>query len=294
MKLLTTLTALMATATASSVRTVFQFPNSTWLENLALTRNHSLLVTVIGRPEVHLIYPHLQHDIFAVAVGTTTPANAPIEGSFSIWTIDVSDCSRPATVHKIVDLPTVSMVNGLTLSPPNTLLLADSWAGNIVGLNLKTRTYSVVLQDESLEANFSAPLPLGVNGLRYHLDPKTHTDYIYYSNFARDTIGRVKVNSATGHATGPFEIIAQGESVGGPDDLAVLDDGSVLVVRPLVDRFEHVHLNGTVSGGLDVSGGTSVVLAGKGKGEERKVYVSTSGLVGGVSTGKGGVVEVEL
>tara|TARA_R110002003_G_scaffold431_6_gene19687 strand:+ start:8993 stop:9934 length:942 start_codon:yes stop_codon:yes gene_type:complete len=313
MKLLLPITTLLATASAATIRTTYQFDNSTWLENLALTRNGSLLVTVIGRPEVHIVNPlvtpataslvhtfpnanavlgitEVKHDVFAVAVGTTTPANAPIEGSFSIWSIDISDCRHAATIQKVADLNTVSMVNGITLLNPHTLLLADSWAGNIVALDLRSRAYNVLLRDASLASNFSnTALPLGVNGVRLHAP----TAYLYYSNTVLNLLGRVKLDTRTGVAVAPFEIITTGEQIGQPDDFAVLADGSVVLAHPVADAVEWVGRDGVVRGLGMVSGVTSVVTAegGKGKG---KMYMSTSTLEGGQAVGRGKVVEIEV
>src|SRR5688500_850335 len=97
-------------AVAAKVSTITQFPNGTWVENLAQMGNGSILVTIIGKPEVHIVHPktgtqdlvfafpaansvlgitELNCDIFAVAVGSLKPTNEPIEGSFAIWTIDL-------------------------------------------------------------------------------------------------------------------------------------------------------------------------------------------------------------
>jgi hypothetical protein len=78
-------------STASpAIRTVYEFPNETWVENIAVRRNGNLLVTLIGVPEVWEIdaftsqaeliqsFPDantvsgiskVEDDVFAVAVG---------------------------------------------------------------------------------------------------------------------------------------------------------------------------------------------------------------------------------
>jgi sugar lactone lactonase YvrE len=289
---------------AANVSTIYQFPNGTWVENLAEMRNGSILVTLIGKPEVHIVDPRtgsqnlvvafpaansvlgiteLECDFFAVAVGTLKPTNEPIEGSFAIWSIDLrGECD--AEVDKLVDLKNVSMVNGIAKLNPHTLLLADSWAGNIVSFNLDTKHYSAAFKQPSLAANFSSPQvpPLGVNGLRLH------GKYLYYSNNVQSILGRIKLH----HRSSTFELIATGEKVGGPDDLAVLRDGSVLLARPAADRIVHVGLDGKVGESVRVNGPTSVVLA-RGT-EERVVYVSTCGLVGGLPREGGRVVRIEF
>ncbi|KAH7076330.1 hypothetical protein BKA63DRAFT_411193 [Paraphoma chrysanthemicola] len=278
MKLLLPFIAMLATASATTIRTLYPFSNSTWLENLALTSNSSLLVTVFGQ---------IAHDVFAVAVGSITPSNSPIKGSFSIWSIDISNCLHPAKINKIVDLQNMSMVNGITLLNPSTLLLADSWAGNIVALDLHTQAYKVLVRDEGLKPDFNRTTsPLGVNGLRFH----AQTSYLYYTNTVQNLLGRVKVDAHSGTPIAPFEIIARGGQVSGPDDFAVRRDGSVVLVRPIADSVQIVGLDGKGRKVGMVAGGTSVVLADGG----RKAYVSTSTLVGGEVVGRGKVVEIKF
>mgnify|MGYP003624107767 CR=1 FL=1 len=106
-------------------------------------------------------------------------------------------------------------------------------------------------------------------------------------------LGRVKLDTRTGVAVAPFEIITTGEQIGQPDDFAVLADGSVVLAHPVADAVEWVGRDGVVRGLGMVSGVTSVVTAegGKGKG---KMYMSTSTLEGGQAVGRGKVVEIEV
>jgi hypothetical protein len=305
MKSLTTLVfSLLAASTAAlTTSPVYHFPNGTWLENLAPTRNGSLLVTFIGKPEVYIVHPNtstapastsllhtfpnansvlgiteVKKDVFAVAVGSVTPANAPVEGSFSIWTISLARHGA-AEVEKISDLKNTSMVNGIAFhAPSHTLFLADSWAGNIASLNLHTKKISIGLAHPVLASNFSLPLPLGVNGLR------VHNSYLYFSTTSLNLLGRTKI-TRDGALSSAVQVFAQGAKISQPDDFAVLADGSVLLARPLGDTVQAVGLDGNVRGEVKVDGATSVVVGKRGE-----VYVSTSGLSGGAPSGKGGEV----
>jgi hypothetical protein len=320
------LTSLASTAVqAVKLSTIFQYPNGTWLENIAPMHNGSLLVTVIGRAEVHMIDPtltpatssllhtfnghnavlgitELERNRFAVAVGNVTASNTPIAGTWSVYTLDFnpSSCSNSGDAkkkteagirtEKITDLEHVSMINGITTLNAHTVFLADSWKGNIVSLNLRTGNYSVVLEHPTLKPDFSnTVLPLGVNGIRWN------KDWLYYTNTVQNLLGRVKVSRQTGKVKGEWEVVKQGGDISQPDDFAVAKDGSVYLARPLGDTVQHVGLNGSVEevarGGL-ASGATSVVFA-KGQGE-KVLYLSESGLEGGVARNGGRVVRVEL
>ncbi|OAK98467.1 hypothetical protein IQ06DRAFT_357580 [Phaeosphaeriaceae sp. SRC1lsM3a] len=333
MKLLAPLSALLASATAVELSTVYQFPNGTWLENLAQMRNGSLLVTVIRSADVYIInnvgiaaetataslvasFPghnavlgitEMQKNVFAVAVGNVTESNAPVEGTFGVYSLNLTeDCAATTSsshagagkVSKIVDLPEQGLLNGIAFDPPSTLLLADSWKGEIVRLNASSGAVDGIIENAALKSNFSSPsLVIGVNGLRIH------NDFLYFSNTVQNLLGRIDLDSvynasssSAGKVDVDVQIIAQGSKISQPDDFAVLHGGSVLVVRPLADTLQHVGLDGKVEeiarGGV-VSGGTSLVLS-KTKGKGKKVaYVSTSGLKGGASVEGGRVVRVE-
>lgn len=322
MKLLQTLAPFAAIAlpmvaalpTAATTRTVIQFSNPTWLENVAPARNGSLLVSVIGRAEVLLIHdPTLvpatssilatfpnrtsvlgiteyEPDVFAIAVGSTTPDNQPVEGTFGIWRIDLANKG----VSKITDTPSLGLLNGMAALNKDTILVADSWRGNIVKLDVKTKKYGVVLEDASLKSNFSAPsLPLGVNGLRLH------GDYLYYSNTVQRLIGRVKIDKKTGKAAGPYHIIAQGQTISVPDDFAVAKDGSVYLTSPLAapegDTLQKVSLNGKVELVAKVDGPTAAQF-GRTSRDKNVLYLSSMGGFGANGAPKQGgkVIAVNL
>lgn len=223
------------------------------MENIAATRNGSLLVTIVGRPEVHIVNPlvtpptalvvakipdvnavfsitELSDNIFAIAAGNYTTENAPVPGSFSVWSIDLSSHYKAAKVGKIVDVPGVGMINGLATLDSKTLLLADSWKGNIASLDVESGKNSIWFEDKSTASNFSAPgSPLDVNGV------KVHEDGVYYTNTVQSSLNRVRFDRTAGKVIGMTETLAQGNAIAVPDDFAVLEDGSVILGHPLSD-----------------------------------------------------------
>lgn len=303
---------LFASTHAANVRTIHQFPNPTWLENVASTHNGSLLVSVIGRPEVHLVNPlvtsstaslvaqftnvnavlgitELSDNIFAVATGNVTPANAPIIGSFSIWSIDLTHHLHTAKVEKIANTPKLSMINGLTALDSHTLLLADSWSGKIASLNTRTGETKVWFEDASTASNFSAPgLPLGVNGI------KVHKDFVYFTNTVHNSLNRIRVSSK-GTASGKVEVLAHGAAIAVPDDFAVLEDGCVILGRPMSDELVRVGKDGKVEVVANVEGVTAVAVERREKGGT-VAYLSSMGgfnVNGSVKAG-GRVVALDL
>ncbi|KAJ4317535.1 hypothetical protein N0V94_004911 [Neodidymelliopsis sp. IMI 364377] len=295
---------------STSDRIIHQFSAPTWLENIATLRNGSLLTSVIGRPEVHLVNPlatpptsnlvatipdanavfgitELKDNIFAVAAGAVTPANVPVAGSFVIWVLDFT--TPDASLSKLTAAPEVSMVNGMAALNPHTLLLADSWAGNIASLDTETGAPGIWLADKSTAADFTAQgLPLGVNGI------KVHAGFVYYTNTVFSSLNRIAISSS-GAATGDVEVLAQGEKVALPDDFAVLDDGSVILGRPMSDEVVRVNGSGEVSVLAKVEGVTAVAL-GRTEGDKGVAYLSSMGGFGedGKVKDGGRVVAVEV
>jgi hypothetical protein len=333
MKLLTSLLALATCSAAVNISTIHQFPNGTWLENIAQTQNGSLLVTVLRKAEIHIINPststsnttssliasfpghssvlgitEMDKDVFAVVVGNVTERNSPVKGTFAVYSLELSvsiesspDCAGTpketrtnagaVKIERIADLPDQGLLNGIAFDPPSTLFIADSWLGQIVTLNASSGSIINTIEHPTLQSNFASPsVVLGVNGIR------VHDDYLYFSNTVQNLLGRIDLNTVNDATDGDVDVevetVKEGEEISQPDDFAVLEDGSVLVVRALADTVQHVRLDGEVSEiakGASVSGSTSVI-----RGKEGEFYVSTSGLVGGVAKEGGRVVRVEL
>ncbi|KAJ4332237.1 hypothetical protein N0V87_008540 [Didymella glomerata] len=302
-----------ASTHADTPRTIYQFPNPTWLENIAAMRNGSLLVTVTGRPEVHIVNPlvtpsvaslvaiipdtnavfgitELYDNVFAVAAGNSTPDNAPVRGSFSVWSIDLTHDHGIMEIGKIADVPGVGMINGLAALNSHTLLLADSWKGNVASLDVKTGKSSLWLDDKSTASNFSAPgLPLGVNGI------KVHRDWVYYSNTVQSSLNRIRLDRTTSAVVNDVETLAQGDTIAVPDDFAVLKSGSVILGRPLSDEVMRVRKDRKKEIIAKVEGITAAAL---GRAEKNKdvVYLSSMGgfnINGSVKAG-GRIVAVQL
>ncbi len=288
----------MPSTTVSDVRVISEIPAPTFIENIYALSDGSLVISIIGRPEIRLVKPdaskttepvlitsfpdanaclglaELSENILAVAVGNMDPTNKPERGSFAIYKVDLN--SEPVKCEKIAHLPKVNGVNGIAMLNDDILLLADSWDGNIVALNTKTGTAEVVLEDPTLVADPTAALPIGANGL------KIHDGYVYYSNSDKVLVGRVQVDAA-GKSTGPFTTIASGSELSVPDDFVIAKDGSMYVAGPLTepngDTLQHISLDGkitTIAKGGAVAGATATTW-GRTEKDQNVIYLSTMG-----------------
>ncbi|CAN9468026.1 unnamed protein product [Alternaria alternata] len=319
MKYLSSLSTLMASALAANVSTVHQFSNGTWLENIAAMQNGSLLVSTIGVAQVHIVHPQtspatfstiatflnatgafgiteFKKNVFAVIVSRSAPEYRPTLQKYSLWKLDLSQKEKTTKVSMMAELPDMAMPNGMATLNQETLLLADSWYGNIAAFNIKTGKTEVVLEDPSLAANFSAPgLQLGANGI------KVHDDYVYYTNTAQAIAGRVRVHPSTGKPFGFFETVRD-STLTGPDDISIAKDDSIYVSEPLAapqgDKLQHITLDGnvtTIAKGDSVAGTTASAF-GRTKKDSNTLYLTTMGGFGADGQAKAGgkIVAVEL
>jgi hypothetical protein len=138
----------------STVRTIYEFPNNTWVENLAVRADGKILVTLINKPEIWLIDPinpgeslavatipgtagaggiaEIRPNLFAIAPGNwSVETFQPAPASYSVWTLDFNVASPhgPADrntsswqptraifpiVQKVTDMSNAVFLNAIT------------------------------------------------------------------------------------------------------------------------------------------------------------------------------------
>jgi hypothetical protein len=217
------------------VRTLYQFPKDTWVENLAVRSNNYLLLTLVTSPQLYMLDPRrtasstlvytfpsalalfaiveTSPDIFAVISGNFTLAGGTTPGSYSVWSVDLSDIyighdgalSSVPKVRKIADIQTAQMLDGMTLlsEAEGLVLIGDIHAGVIYRLDIHTGEYKITINN-SLTATASIPIlgSSGVNGI------SVHDGQLYLANSGKGLIGRLPINN-DGTAAGEPVIIAR-------------------------------------------------------------------------------------
>lgn len=284
------------------VETLYQFPNNgSWVDNIALRSDGSLLLTRLDVPEVWSVnttsgnatlaysFPNatscfgiseIDDNVFAVVVGNfSTKTYKPTAGSFSVQKLDFSNVDNQesdriadlATASQIAALPEAQALNGMTTftKESHLVLIADSPKGAVWKVNTRTGDYAVALNDTTMLPAKGQALPLGINGL------KVVDEYVYYSSTTRMEYCRVKVNEdAT--AAGDYEVIASGFL---PDNIEVTSDGTAYIATDPQNSVVRVTPSGQISlvaGGqlsTQMPGPTSCRLTEDGK----TLYVGTSG-----------------
>lgn len=303
------------------VRTIFQWENGTWAENIAVRSNGDLLVTLMDRPELYSISPtsqaahlvtdlndevdaigllgiaEMSHDIFVVVAGNFSIARSESDpASYSVWEIDFNRGGKCEKVNEIERFPQASFLNGMTTlnRQKKTVLISDSVLGVVWHLNTRTGEYAVALEDATMKGVDGSKPFIGINGIRLF------EDYLYYVNAQRQLFCRVQIDLSTGMAQGPYEVIAT-EIPG--DDFAISADGIAYVATNAENGLMQVTMGGNetlIAGELNstvVAGATSAAL-GRTKMDKNVVYVVTSGAqagpVNGIYTEGGKVVAVPV
>ncbi|BCS23571.1 uncharacterized protein APUU_40015S [Aspergillus puulaauensis] len=303
--LLTVLTTGVLGVHAPSLHEVYQFPNATWVENIAVRPNGNLLVTLVNTPELWEIDPSVPHKAsrarfihqfsnaeMATGIAELNPDVYAVVASNHVWKVDLTHSKDKEPPTLISRIPHGSL-NGMTVlnREAGLLAIADSQLGLVWCVDANTGNYSVMLKDDTMAANTDVGTLLGINGVRM-----LH-NYIYYVNTPLRLYCRVRVDRLTGHAVGPYEIISKGVRTDdftiGPDAvayLAGLDDN--VVARALLDGTQEI-----IAGGANSSAVQTATSAALGRNEKANtLYVTTGGNTTDLSgyTGRGKIVAIAL
>ncbi|KAL1801104.1 hypothetical protein ACET3X_001446 [Alternaria dauci] len=316
--------AALPTSSEASARLLYQFDNGTWIENIVVRSNGNLLVTLIDRPSLYEINPfhsntatlitnledetnttslfgitEISPDVFVFIAGNYSIARGESDpASYSVWRIDFNrgDLAKCERVSEIEALPEASLLNGMTTldRKRGTVLISDSVLGLVWRLNVWTGKYDAVLEDETMKPAEGAFIVLGINGI------KIFDGYLYYINALKGLFCRVKIDTSTGEATGPYETL-QTNLPG--DDFAMSADGVAFVTDNGGNTLTRVDADGSRSlivGGLNstVVAGATAAAFGRTWRDQGVVYVTTSGgqavPVNGTYTEGGKVVAVNV
>ena len=234
----------------AKLTTVACFPDHSFLENLAVRADGSILVTVLNRKELWCV-PSPTADLPAQPVLMHTFAQSPmciVEAEPDIFYVGTSDiyASHVSYLNRIdmhgwtpgmtVD-PRVVLefpeprraLNGGCMIAPNVMLVADCFASLIWRVDLPTDSAKVTarpwLKHDSMDyyPGSMKPEQPGVNGVRY----ASRTNYLYYTSTAKKLFMRVRVDLDTHDPAGEPEFVAGG---GMFDDFCIDEDGGVAYV----------------------------------------------------------------
>jgi outer membrane protein assembly factor BamB len=269
----------------SSSTTVYKFPGSgASVENIAVRPSGQLLLTRFDAPELWSLDPstkaatkivtfsdalqssgitEVTPDVFAVVTGSYSLSGGNKAGSWGIWKVDFTGASPKATKVKII--PESGLFNGLTTLNNNTVLIGDGAKGAVYRLNMSTGEYSIAIQDATMMPPSGAPLPLGLDGLRYR------DGWVYFTNIFKNTFHKVQVD-ATGKATGSITPIWTNSVA---DDFTFGEDGSAYVATNTKGTVLKVTTDGKITTAASAGGSTSCAF-GRTEKDKKTLYIGTS------------------
>ena len=290
-----------------STRTVFQFPNGSWVENIAVRANGNLLLTRIDAPELFIIDPSAANpkaqlvysfpeatglagiaetspDKFALIAGNFSFATGAQLGSWSIWTVDFSktSCTCNGTVGpeitKVTNISSAKFLNGMSSLNNDTVLVGDIDEGVIYGVNVNTGSSYVASAGDPLLAPTPNPIlgNVSVNGIH------VRDNFLYFVTSATNIFGRMPIR-ADGAQIGNASIVAHAfNSSIGFDDFTFDDKGNFFLVTASGNSIQQVTPDGRskiVAGSLNstaLAEPTSVHF-GRGQADKNVLYVTTAG-----------------
>ncbi|OCL04744.1 NHL repeat-containing protein, partial [Glonium stellatum] len=267
----------------STSTTVYKFSGGgTQAENLAVRPNGQLLVTFMDTNQLWSLDPasksankivtfsgtsstagitEVTPDVYAVIAGNYSFQGGNKAGSWGIWKVDMTGSSPKASVVKII--PESGMFNGLTTLDNDTVLIGDGAKGAVYRLSMSTGAYSIVIQDASMTPPASAPVPIGIDGVRYR------NGYVYFTNIFKNTFSKVQVDS-NGKATGTITQIWTNST---PDDFTITSDGTAYVASS--GTIFKVTSDGKAAKIASVASATSCAF-GRTEKDKNMLYVTSS------------------
>ena len=304
LKMFTVLVMLHTLSTCAALfptRLIYETPNPTWFENLAIRQDGSILATTVTAPTLYLVQPNspkqspkviegfnrntgllgiteITPDAFIVAgsnFSLTTRAPAPNSSYLYLATFPRRDSENP-TVTVAAYIPSVALPDGIVTLNDHTVLVADPPNGAIWSVDIKTGAYKIVSSDPLLKGT-------GVDGL------KLHDNKLYFTDTSERLLGRFTIDLKTGIPVGNASVVArypENPPVVAYDDFALSRNGKyaypVIAGGNSVSRVDvETGRQVTIAGDLNSTTIAQPTSAAFGRnGDEGILYVTTAGGLG--------------
>ncbi|RFU77337.1 hypothetical protein TARUN_4889 [Trichoderma arundinaceum] len=308
--------ASLASSALSPVRTLFEFPKESYIENLAVRSNGQILISDLSKPQLFLFDPsasspsepillhefseslglagiaEYQPDVFAVISGNASfTSNISSAGTWNVWSVDLRGVeisskngkvglSSPPAVKNIAHVKPAQFLNGISVlsEQDQTLLVGDVNGGVIWSLDINTGSYEIAINNTFTVLYPSPPFSAsGVDGVH------VRGNSVYFTNFGNGTFNEMPINQ-DGTSAGPVTTLAHTK---GPldqfDDFTFDCDGNAFIVTGGGNTIEMVSADGkrqaVIAGNLNstaIAEPTSCAF-GRGPHDKNILYVVTAG-----------------
>ena len=228
--------------------TIASFPVGSFLENLAVRSDNSVLVTSMNARELFYVPPssaaapvepvllhrfeqpatglvEIEPDVFLVSTSNLYTSHESYLHRLDLRGWRPGSPARPEMVFRFPD--TARGLNGSCLLAPGIVLIADCFAGLIWRLDVQPGGQAmqarVWLAHDSMGyfPGKLKPEQPGVNGVRY----AARTNHLYYTATARKLLMRVPVDPGSFEPAGPPELVVAGRM---GDDFCLDEDASAI------------------------------------------------------------------
>lgn len=260
-----------------NVQTIYQFPENTYVENLAVRANGQILLDVFTSPQLYLVDPQVpgeallihefpdalgitgiteyEDDVFAVLAGNFSfSTGVCTEGSWSIWSVDLggatinstaSLAANPPKISKLADVPDATCLNGMDLlsgGAKKLLMTGDIRTGEIYAVDIDTGASAVTIDNtQTVPAVTYGFGSVATDGLR------VKGADLYFTNIGQGTLVKIPLNPDDGTPAGEAQTIAQSlSSLDQWDDFAIDCDGNVYMATGGSNTIQRVTPGGNV------------------------------------------------
>ena len=213
---------------------VHDFPDGTWIENLAVRANGQIIATEDTKSSIYLVDPSslepaiLLHDfnntasilgivetspdIFRLCSGNFSSAAPKGYGEAYIFHLDMRNFSATvpgsAKISMVAKLTQAGALNGLTYLESSGLLLVSDCINDLIwSIDINTGEIAAPINN-----TFTRSTGIAINGL------KVFDNHLYFTNTGKQTLVRIPINGK-GEAIGNFTVLSQ--EIFAPDDLAI-------------------------------------------------------------------------
>ena len=231
-----------------ALTTIALFPVKSFLENLAVRSDNSVLVTSMNARELFYVPPpsgdapiepvllhrfdqpttglvEIEADLFLVSTSNLYTTHESFLHLLDLRGYQPGSPIRPEMVFRFPE--TARGLNGSCFLAPGVVLIADCFAGLIWRVDVqpggREPQIRVWLKHESMGyfPGKMKPEQPGVNGVRY----AARTHHLYYTATAKKLLMRVPVDPATFEPAGPPELVVAGRM---GDDFCIDEDAGVI------------------------------------------------------------------
>lgn len=296
-----------------NIQTIYEFPENTYVENLAVRSNGQILLDVFTSPQLWLVDPHVpgeailiyefpdalgitgiaeyEDDVFAILAGNFSfSTGVCTKGSWSIWSVDLGGAiinstadlaASPPKVSKLADVPAATCLNGMDLlsgGAKKFLMAGDIRTGEIYAVDVDTGSSAVTINNTqtgpAVTYGFGS---VSTDGLR------VRDADLYFSNIGQGTLVKVPLNPDDGTPAGDAQTVARSlSSMDQWDDFAIDCDGNVYMTTGGSNTIQRVTPEGNVAifaGNLNSTAiaEPSSVRFGRKPDDTNVLYVTTAG-----------------